>query len=92
VIEFRNIRKAFGPKPVLDDVSFAVKDGEVFFIIGASGVGKSVLIKHLVACSTGRRRDSGSTGGDLAEGRARDVPGPPEVRDGLPATRRSSTR
>jgi phospholipid/cholesterol/gamma-HCH transport system ATP-binding protein len=48
VIEFRNIRKAFGPKPVLDDVSFAVKDGEVLFIIGASGVGKSVLIKHLV--------------------------------------------
>ncbi len=48
VIEFRNIRKAFGPKPVLDDVSFDVRDGEVFFIIGASGVGKSVLIKHLV--------------------------------------------
>jgi phospholipid/cholesterol/gamma-HCH transport system ATP-binding protein len=48
VIEFRNIRKAFGPKPVLEDVSFEVRDGEVFFIIGASGVGKSVLIKHLV--------------------------------------------
>jgi len=48
VIEFRNIKKAFGPKAVLDDVSFAVQDGEVFFIIGASGVGKSVLIKHLV--------------------------------------------
>jgi phospholipid/cholesterol/gamma-HCH transport system ATP-binding protein len=48
VIEFRHIKKAFGPKPVLDDVSFGVNDGEVFFIIGASGVGKSVLIKHLV--------------------------------------------
>jgi phospholipid/cholesterol/gamma-HCH transport system ATP-binding protein len=48
VIEFRNIKKSFGPKAVLDDVSFAVNDGEVFFIIGASGVGKSVLIKHLV--------------------------------------------
>ena len=48
MIEFRNIKKAFGPKAVLDDVSFAVRDGEVFFIIGASGVGKSVLIKHLV--------------------------------------------
>ena len=48
MIEFRNIRKSFGPKTVLDDVTFDVRDGEVFFIIGASGVGKSVLIKHLV--------------------------------------------
>ncbi len=48
MIEFRHIKKSFGPKAVLDDVSFAVRDGEVFFIIGASGVGKSVLIKHLV--------------------------------------------
>src|SRR5450432_973503 len=48
VIAFRNIKKSFGPKLVLDDVSFEVQTGEVFFIIGASGVGKSVLIKHLV--------------------------------------------
>ncbi len=48
VISFRNVRKRFGPKHVLRDVSFDVLDGEVFFIIGASGVGKSVLIKHLV--------------------------------------------
>jgi phospholipid/cholesterol/gamma-HCH transport system ATP-binding protein len=48
VISFRNIRKSFGPKTVLSGVSFDVQTGEVFFIIGASGVGKSVLIKHLV--------------------------------------------
>lgn len=48
MIDFRNIVKSFGPKPVLNDVSFRVESGEVFFIIGASGVGKSVLIKHLV--------------------------------------------
>ena len=47
-IRFTQIRKAFGAKSVLDDVSFEVNPGEVFFIIGASGVGKSVLIKHLV--------------------------------------------
>ena len=56
MISFKNIKKAFGPKPVLNDVSFDVKRGEVFFIIGASGVGKSVLIKHLIgllSCDSG---------------------------------------
>jgi phospholipid/cholesterol/gamma-HCH transport system ATP-binding protein len=48
MIAFRHIVKSFGPKRVLDDVSFEVARGAVFFIIGASGVGKSVLIKHLV--------------------------------------------
>lgn len=48
MIAFRNICKSFGTKTVLSDVSFDVQDGEVLFIIGASGVGKSVLIKHLV--------------------------------------------
>jgi phospholipid/cholesterol/gamma-HCH transport system ATP-binding protein len=48
VISFRNVKKSFGSKSVLKGVSFDVQDGEVFFIIGASGVGKSVLIKHLI--------------------------------------------
>ncbi len=48
MISFRGIKKSFGPKSVLKGVSFDVQDGEVFFIIGGSGVGKSVLIKHLV--------------------------------------------
>jgi phospholipid/cholesterol/gamma-HCH transport system ATP-binding protein len=48
VIRFKNICKSFGSKPVLSGVSFDVLDGEVLFIIGASGVGKSVLIKQLV--------------------------------------------
>lgn len=48
MIEFKDIRKSFGPKDVLTGVSITVNDGEVFFIVGQSGVGKSVLIKHLV--------------------------------------------
>ena len=48
MISFRNVQKSFGPKTILRGVSFDVPDGEVFFIIGQSGVGKSVLIKHLV--------------------------------------------
>jgi len=47
-ISFRGLRKAFGPKVVLDGVDLEVEPGECFFIIGASGVGKSVLIKHLI--------------------------------------------
>lgn len=48
MISFRHVKKSFGDKTVLKDVSFDVNDGEVFFIIGQSGVGKSVLIKHLI--------------------------------------------
>ena len=42
VIEFKGIKKAFGPKVVLDGVDLVVQTGEVLFIIGASGAGKSV--------------------------------------------------
>jgi phospholipid/cholesterol/gamma-HCH transport system ATP-binding protein len=56
MIEFVDIHKSFGPKTVLSGVSFAVADREVFFIVGQSGVGKSVLIKHLVGLL---RPDSG---------------------------------
>jgi phospholipid/cholesterol/gamma-HCH transport system ATP-binding protein len=47
-IEFKGVKKAFGPKPVLLGMDLAVNKGEVMFIIGTSGVGKSVTIKHLV--------------------------------------------
>ena len=47
-IEFRGVKKAFGPKPVLKGMDLAVNKGEVMFIIGTSGVGKSVTIKHLI--------------------------------------------
>jgi len=48
MIHFKNIHKSFAGKPVLTGVDVQVNDGEVLFIIGASGVGKSVLIKQLV--------------------------------------------
>jgi phospholipid/cholesterol/gamma-HCH transport system ATP-binding protein len=56
MISFRHVCKSFGAKDVLQDVSFDIADGETFFIIGASGVGKSVLIKHLIGLL---RPDSG---------------------------------
>ncbi|MGE0871898.1 MAG: ABC transporter ATP-binding protein [Kofleriaceae bacterium] len=48
LIEFRNVTKAFSGKPVLRGMNLAINAGEVMFIIGTSGVGKSVTIKHLV--------------------------------------------
>lgn len=47
-IHFKSVSKSFGPKTVLNGVDIEVRDGECFFIIGGSGVGKSVLIKHLI--------------------------------------------
>ncbi len=47
-IEFKGVKKAFGTKPVLKGMDLAVDKGEVMFIIGTSGVGKSVTIKHLI--------------------------------------------
>ncbi len=48
MIEFKGIFKSFGPKHVLRGVDLNVNKGEVFFIIGASGAGKSVMVKHLI--------------------------------------------
>jgi phospholipid/cholesterol/gamma-HCH transport system ATP-binding protein len=48
LISFRDVKKSFGERRILDGVSFDVHPGEVFFVIGASGVGKSVLIKQLI--------------------------------------------
>jgi phospholipid/cholesterol/gamma-HCH transport system ATP-binding protein len=47
-IRFENVHKAFGPKKVLDGVSFEVKKGEILFILGKSGMGKSVTLKHII--------------------------------------------
>ena len=47
-VAFRGLRKSFGGKEVLRGIDLEVAAGEVMFIIGTSGVGKSVTIKHLV--------------------------------------------
>jgi phospholipid/cholesterol/gamma-HCH transport system ATP-binding protein len=48
VIEFRDLVKAFDGKPVLTGFSLEVKDGETMVILGYSGSGKSVALKHIV--------------------------------------------
>jgi phospholipid/cholesterol/gamma-HCH transport system ATP-binding protein len=46
--EFRDVCKAFDERRVLDHVSFTVKQGETCVIMGRSGVGKSVTLKHIM--------------------------------------------
>jgi phospholipid/cholesterol/gamma-HCH transport system ATP-binding protein len=48
MIEVSHLFKSFGPNLVLDDVSLRVESGESVVIIGRSGGGKSVLLKHLI--------------------------------------------
>lgn len=44
----RGLHKSFGAQPVLNGVDLEVKPGEIFVIMGPSGSGKSVLLKHLI--------------------------------------------
>jgi phospholipid/cholesterol/gamma-HCH transport system ATP-binding protein len=48
VIEFQDLQKAFDGKPVLQGLSLEVRDAETVVIIGYSGTGKSVALKHIV--------------------------------------------
>ena len=48
MIELKDVHKAFGPKQVLRGFSLQVEEGETMVIIGYSGTGKSVAIKHIV--------------------------------------------
>jgi len=48
VIDFQDLYKAFGAKRVLQGFSLQVRDGETMVIIGYSGSGKSVALKHIV--------------------------------------------
>jgi phospholipid/cholesterol/gamma-HCH transport system ATP-binding protein len=48
MIEIRNLKKSFGEKEVLKGVNLTIEEGKTNVIIGASGCGKSVLLKHII--------------------------------------------
>ncbi len=56
-IHLTDLRKAFGPKEVLKGFTLSIEDGETAAIVGPSGIGKSVLLKHVVGLL---RPDAGS--------------------------------
>ncbi len=57
VVECRGVRFAFGRHRVLDDVTFAVRRGAVYALLGRNGEGKSTLVR----CLTGQLRPSAGT-------------------------------
>jgi len=76
-VRLEHVTKSFGGRKVLDDVSFDVPQGKAFIILGRSGTGKSVTLRHIIGLvqpDTGRvyvhgREISGSRGVDLASTR-----------------------
>ena len=48
MIELRGVKKRFGAQVVLDGVDFDVNEGETVALLGPSGTGKSVLLKHII--------------------------------------------
>jgi phospholipid/cholesterol/gamma-HCH transport system ATP-binding protein len=48
LIEFKEVTKRFGPQTILDHVNLQIYEGQVTTIIGLSGSGKSVLLKHII--------------------------------------------
>jgi len=74
--EFRDVCKAFDERPVLDHVSFTVKHGETCVIMGRSGVGKSVTLKHIMGflkADSGRVIVDGENVTDYTEGQFAEV-------------------
>ena len=48
-VRFDHVSKAFGALKVLDDISFEIPTGRAFCLLGRSGTGKSVALRHIVA-------------------------------------------
>jgi phospholipid/cholesterol/gamma-HCH transport system ATP-binding protein len=51
-VQVRGLKKSFSGQAVLKDVSLEVEPGEIFVIMGPSGSGKSVLLKHIIGLET----------------------------------------
>lgn len=51
-VTIRGLRKSFGAEPVLKGIDLNIQRGEIFVIMGPSGSGKSVLLKHIIGLET----------------------------------------
>ncbi|MEX1055918.1 MAG: ABC transporter ATP-binding protein [Rhodothermales bacterium] len=65
MIQIKNISKGFNDHLVLNDVSLEIREGETLAIIGRSGSGKSVLMKHIIGLLKPDRGDVSVDGVDI---------------------------
>ena len=56
MLEVKNLYKEFNNRPILKDISFTLKEGEIMTIIGPSGAGKTTLLRIIAGLET---KDSG---------------------------------
>ena len=73
MIRFEGVRKMLGNRPVLDGVSFEIQRGETFVIVGPSGVGKSVTLRHMVRLLTPDEGQVLVGGESISEASGRDL-------------------
>ena len=71
MITIRNLRKRYDTQQVLDGLDLDVREGETLVILGRSGMGKSVLLKHIIGIA---KADSGTI--DINGVRISDLSGP----------------
>lgn len=71
MLEVKNLYKEFNNRPILKDISFTLKDGEIMTIVGPSGAGKTTLLRIIAGLETknsgeilidGQAYDSGKVG------------------------------
>src|ERR1700753_2847542 len=70
VIEVRNLHKAYGDTVAVDDVSFAVQEGEIFGILGPNGAGKTTTVECVEGLRTADRGEISVLGLDPRRDRA----------------------
>ena len=51
-VRLENVTKSFGGRKVLDDVTFEIPQGQAFVLLGRSGTGKSVTLRHIIGLVT----------------------------------------
>jgi phospholipid/cholesterol/gamma-HCH transport system ATP-binding protein len=73
LIELRHVRKVFGTQVALDDVSFQVERGTNFVILGASGGGKSTLLKIMISALNADQGDVEIDGLNITQASEHDI-------------------